>query len=112
MRIRRDSRGTYGARRIYAALRQQGVHVGRKRVERLMRAQQLSGAVPRKRARTTVRVPGVLSGDIAIHQPAGARRARERSRPCAANGVYLRGLPLASVATREFGTAPRVTRTV
>jgi putative transposase len=59
VRIHRESRGTYGARRVHAALRQQGVHVGRKRVERLMRAQRLSGAVPRKRARTTIRVPGV-----------------------------------------------------
>jgi putative transposase len=57
--IHRESRGTYGARRVHAALRQRGVHVGRKRVERLMRAQQLTGAVPRKRARTTIRVAGV-----------------------------------------------------
>lgn len=57
--IHRDSRGTYGARRVHAALRQQSVRVGRKRVERLMRAQQLTGAVPRKRARTTIRVAGV-----------------------------------------------------
>ncbi len=58
-RIHRDSRGTYGARRVHAVLRQQGVRVGRKRVERLMRAQRLSGAVPRKRAKTTIRVDGV-----------------------------------------------------
>jgi putative transposase len=58
-RVHRESRGTYGARRVHAALRQQGVRVGRKRVERLMRAQRLSGTVPRKRARTTIRVPGV-----------------------------------------------------
>jgi putative transposase len=57
--IHRESRGTYGARRVHAALRQRGVLVGRKRVERLMRAQQLTGAVPRKRARTTIRVAGV-----------------------------------------------------
>jgi len=57
--IHRESRGTYGARRVHAALRQQGVHVGRKRIERLMRAQQLTGAVPRKRAKTTIRVAGV-----------------------------------------------------
>jgi putative transposase len=57
--IHRESRGTYGARRVHAALRQQGVRVGHKRVERLMRAQRLSGSVPRKRARTTIRVPGV-----------------------------------------------------
>lgn len=41
--IHRESRVTYGPRRVHAALRQQGVHVGRKRVERLMRAQRLSG---------------------------------------------------------------------
>ncbi len=57
--IHRESRGTYGARRVHAALRRQGVRVGRKRVERLMRAGRLSGTVPRKRARTTIRVPGV-----------------------------------------------------
>jgi putative transposase len=58
-RIHGDSRGTYGARRVHAALRQQGIHVGRKRVERLMRTIELSGAVPRKRAKTTIRVAGV-----------------------------------------------------
>jgi putative transposase len=57
--IHRESRGTYGARRVHAALRQEGVRVGRKRVERLMRARQLSGSVPRKRAKTTIRVDGV-----------------------------------------------------
>jgi putative transposase len=57
--VHRASRGTYGARRIHAALRREGIAIGRKRVERLMRAQRLSGTVPRKRARTTIRVPGV-----------------------------------------------------
>jgi putative transposase len=59
VRTHRESRGTYGARRVHAALRQRGIRVGRKRVERLMRAQQLTGAVPRKRAKTTIRVPGI-----------------------------------------------------
>jgi putative transposase len=57
--IHRDGRGTYGARRVHAALRQQDIYVGRKRVERLMRTQRLSGSVPRKRAKTTIRVAGV-----------------------------------------------------
>jgi putative transposase len=57
--IHRESRGTYGARRVHAALRQLGIRVGRKRIERLMRTRGLSGTVPRKRAKTTIRVPGV-----------------------------------------------------
>jgi transposase InsO family protein len=33
-----ESRGTYGAPRVHAELAAQGIHVGRKRVARLMRA--------------------------------------------------------------------------
>ena len=53
------SRATYGAPRIHAELRFQGVHVSRKRVERLMRQAGLSGLVKRRRGRTTIRVPGI-----------------------------------------------------
>jgi putative transposase len=52
--IHADSDGTYGARRVHAELR-----LGRKRVERLMRVAGISGLLPRKRRRTTVRLPGV-----------------------------------------------------
>jgi len=58
-RIWQDSRATYGARRCHAQLRLEGIHVGRKRVERLMRAAGISGQAPRKRRRTTIRVAGV-----------------------------------------------------
>ena len=54
-----SSRGTYGSPRVHAELRFEGVRVARKRVERLMRQQQLSGLVARRRGRTTIRVPGV-----------------------------------------------------
>lgn len=57
--IHEQSRGTYGAPRVHAELAFDGVRVGRKRVERLMRAAGLSGLVKRRRGRTTIRVPGV-----------------------------------------------------
>src|SRR5947209_14720527 len=58
--IHAASDGTYGARRVHAELRlEHAIRVGRKRVERLMRAAGISGVVARKRRRTTVRLPGV-----------------------------------------------------
>jgi putative transposase len=57
--IHERTRGVYGAPRVHAQLRHDGVRVGRKRVERLMRHAGLSGLVPKKRGRTTIRVPGV-----------------------------------------------------
>ena len=61
--IHRESRQTYGARRVHRALRHRGVRVGRKRVERLMRREQISGLVPKRYRRTTIRVPGVRVAD-------------------------------------------------
>ena len=62
--IHEANRGVYGAPRVHAELRLgQEVRVGRKRVERLMRAAGISGLVPRKRGRTTIRVPGVRVAD-------------------------------------------------
>jgi putative transposase len=58
--IHAASDGTYGAPRVHAELRlEHGVRVGRKRVERLMRTAGISGVLPRKRRRTTVRLPGL-----------------------------------------------------
>jgi len=54
------SRGTYGAPRVHAELADEGVHVGRKRVARLMQAAGLQGVSRRRHARTTVRQPGAL----------------------------------------------------
>ena len=62
--IHRGARGVYGARRIHAELRMaHEIRVSRKRVERLMREAGISGLVPRKRGRTTIRVPGVRVAD-------------------------------------------------
>jgi putative transposase len=67
--IHRAARGVYGARRIHAELRLgHGVRVSRKRVERLMREAGISGLVPRRRGRTTIRVPGVRVADDLVER--------------------------------------------
>jgi putative transposase len=58
--IHAASRGVYGAPRIHAELRlEHGIRVGRKRVARLMKAAGIAGVRPRKRFRTTIRIPGI-----------------------------------------------------
>lgn len=73
--IHAENREVYGAPRIHAELRlARGVRVGRKRVERLMRDAGISGLVPKKRGRTTIRVPGVRVADDLVDRdfrPAG-----------------------------------------
>lgn len=53
--IHSDSRGTYGSPRVYQALKKQGINVGEKRVERLMRALAIQGRV----VEVTRRQPGL-----------------------------------------------------
>lgn len=69
------SRGTYGARRIHADLTAEGVHVGVKRVARLMRAANLHG-VSRRRSvcttradRTSAAAPDLLERDFTATGP-------------------------------------------
>jgi putative transposase len=57
--VHAGSRGTYESPRIHAELRFDEIRVGRKRVERLMRQERLSGLVRRRRGGTTIRVAGV-----------------------------------------------------
>jgi putative transposase len=67
--IHSDNRGVYGAPRVHAELRlAHGICVGRKRVERLMRAAGLSGLIPKRRGRTTIRVPGVRVADDLVQR--------------------------------------------
>ena len=76
--IHEAKRRVYGAPRIHAELRMaHGVHVGRKRVERLMRSAGISGLVPKKRGRTTIRVPA--SASLTISSSASSARRSERA---------------------------------
>jgi putative transposase len=58
------SNGTYGAPRIHAELADQGVHVGRKRVARLMRNADLAGVSRRRFVTTTVKGSGRQAPDL------------------------------------------------
>lgn len=63
------NRKVYGAPRIHAELRMEhGINVGRKRVERLMRAEGLSGLVAKQHGKTTVQVPGVRVADDLVQR--------------------------------------------
>ncbi len=80
-RIHSENRRVYGARRIHAELRMaEGVFVGRKRVERLMRGAGLSGLIPKKRGKTTIRVPGVRVADDLVER---------QFRPAAPNVLWV-----------------------
>jgi putative transposase len=75
--IHRDSRETYGAPRVHAMLRRRGICVSRKRVARLMRRERISGLVKRRRGKTTIRVPGVVTAPDLVRRewnPAAANR--------------------------------------
>lgn len=53
--IHSNSKQTYGAPRIHAELADEGIHIGRKRIERLMKANNLRGVSRRKYVVTTER---------------------------------------------------------
>jgi len=53
--IHDESRGTYGMPRVHAELAAGGVRIGRKRVARLMRLENLEGVSRRRKTFTTVR---------------------------------------------------------
>ncbi|MCX5233398.1 IS3 family transposase [Streptomyces sp. NBC_00233] len=55
--VHQQSRGTYGAPRVHAALKRNGAGCGRRRVARLMRQAGLTGRHRRRRHRTTVPDP-------------------------------------------------------
>jgi putative transposase len=58
--LHEQSRGVYGVPRIHAELRlEHDIRVGRKRVARLMKAAGIQGVRPRKRWKTTIRIPRI-----------------------------------------------------
>ncbi|WP_405894496.1 IS3 family transposase [Streptomyces sp. NBC_00104] len=73
--IHQDSGGIYGSPRIHAVLKREGVHVGRKRVERLMRQAGLAGISPRRSKGFTRRdpdadpAPDLVQRDFTAHAP-------------------------------------------
>ena len=56
-KIHAKSRGTYGAPRVHAQLRRDGMHTARKRVARIMAARGLAGRCTRRWKRTTIADP-------------------------------------------------------
>jgi putative transposase len=86
--IHADSLRTYGSPRVHAELRlQDGVRVGRKRVERLMRDARLSGQLKRRRGKTTIRVQGVRTAPDLVERDFNPT---EPNRLWAADITYIR----------------------
>jgi len=69
LEIWRQSRGTYGSPRVWAELRLgQGIRVGRKRVERLMRIAGIEGVYRRRRPGCTRRNPDTVPSDDLVNR--------------------------------------------
>lgn len=86
--IHAANRRVYGSPRVHAELRlEDGLRVGRKRVERLMRKAQISGLTLKRRGRTTIRVPGVRVAEDLVDR---AFAAAAPNRVWVADITYLR----------------------
>ncbi|MDX3698138.1 IS3 family transposase [Streptomyces europaeiscabiei] len=62
--IHAASGGIYGSPRVHAVLKREGVHVGRKRVERLMREADIAGISPRRKGFTRRDPKATLAPDL------------------------------------------------
>ena len=93
--IHAESRGTYGSPRVMRALRDEGTRVGRNRVIRLMRHEQLRGR-PRRRFRVTTQTDAtarpaanVLARRFAVQRPNQVWAADLTALPTAQGWLYL-----------------------
>jgi len=75
--IHGGSRGTYGVPRIHFELAQQGKHVGRKRVARLMVAAGLAGVSRRKGVRTTRSNPDATAAQDLVQRDFSAEQPNQ-----------------------------------
>jgi transposase InsO family protein len=66
--VHSESDGTYGSPRVHEVLRRQGVHVGKRRVARLMRRAGLEGRCRRRWRRTTIQDPAASATDLDLIQ--------------------------------------------
>ncbi len=86
--IHADSLRTYGSPRVHAELRlEDGVRIGRKRVERLMRNAGLAGQLKRRRGKTTIAVQGVRTAPDLVERDFNPT---EPNRLWAADITYIR----------------------
>ena len=86
--IHADSLKTYGSPRVHAELRlEDGVRIGRKRVERLMRNAGLAGQLKRRRGKTTIAVQGVRTAPDLVERDFNPT---EPNRLWAADITYIR----------------------
>ena len=98
-KIHAVSKETYGAPRIHAELVDKGICVGRKRVERLMKAAGLKGVSPRRSARTTIRdgrvrqASDLVDRNFYAHKPNALWVADITYVPTWAGFLYLSGRP-------------------
>ncbi|MBZ9645018.1 IS3 family transposase, partial [Streptomyces sp. PSKA30] len=73
--VHEDSGGIYGSPRVHAVLKREGVAIGRKRVERLMREAGLAGISPRRAGSFTRRdldadlAPDLVQRDFTADEP-------------------------------------------
>jgi hypothetical protein len=109
--IHARSRGTYGAPRVHAELRLGlDVHVGRKRVARLMRDHGLQGA-HRRRRHGSARVDAPRPDRHTSAGPGGAELPAARARPAVGGrhhpAAHRRGLAVPRGGPRRLLTAGR-----